>query len=59
MMNGKGKFRWTDNRVYDGEFLEGKRHGYGIYKFNDGRTYEGSWFRGKQHGKGKIILSEN
>ena len=28
-MHGKGIFRWVDGRVYDGEYLNDKKHGFG------------------------------
>lgn len=41
--------------VYEGEILNGKRHGRGTYTWADGDTYEGDWMDGKRCGRGKLI----
>ncbi len=41
--------------VYEGEILNGKRHGHGTYTWADGGTYEGDWKDGKRCGRGKLI----
>lgn len=41
--------------VYEGEILNGKRHGHGTYTWADGDTYEGDWRDGKRCGRGKLI----
>ena len=41
--------------VYEGEILNGKRHGHGTYTWADGDTYEGDWKDGKRCGWGKLI----
>jgi hypothetical protein len=43
---------------YEGEFLNGKYHGYGKYVFLDGEIYEGYFANGKRHGKGKEIYKD-
>ena len=40
-MDGKGKYTWPDGRVYEGDYLNDKRHGNGQFKWPDGRTYLG------------------
>ncbi len=42
-----------DNGSYEGEFYNGKRHGYGRYVYNSGHEYEGEWADGVIHGVGK------
>eukprot|EP01126_Amoeba_proteus_P062234 TRINITY_DN842_c0_g3_i3.p1 TRINITY_DN842_c0_g3~~TRINITY_DN842_c0_g3_i3.p1 ORF type:complete len:277 (-),score=56.41 TRINITY_DN842_c0_g3_i3:86-916(-) len=42
------------NRTYEGEWLDGKKHGYGIY-YNRGSRYEGEWMGDTNHGKGKYV----
>lgn len=32
-MNGFGLFKWTDGRVYEGDFINGSRHGKGKLLF--------------------------
>merc|ERR1719330_1259592 len=41
---------WSDGRIYEGEFYDGKKHGVGTLKWPDGRSYSGQWLEGKQHG---------
>jgi hypothetical protein len=40
-MHGKGNFRWPDNRVYNGDYVEGVKEGYGEYIWPDGTKYIG------------------
>ena len=42
--------------MYEGEYLNDKKHGFGVYTWADGRQYHGMWKDGKQHGEGKYIL---
>jgi len=54
-INGNGKFSWPDGSTYEGELVNGKRHGEGIYVAPGGiPTYEGQWCMGKRNGKGKL-----
>jgi hypothetical protein len=55
-MNGRGTFKWPDNRVYEGEYLNDKKHGIGTFSWPDGRKYKGSWLNGKQHGRGEFYI---
>lgn len=41
--------------VYEGEILNGKRHGRGTYTWANGDTYEGEWKNGKRCGRGKLV----
>jgi hypothetical protein len=38
--NGKGKYEGA-NGVYEGDYLEGKKHGFGTFTWIDGSRYEG------------------
>ena len=41
---------YEDGTFYDGERLNGRRHGKGKLVFKDKKgTYEGSFFNGKRH----------
>lgn len=44
---------------YEGEMLNGKRHGYGKATYDNGTVYEGYWENDQKHGKGKYIYSES
>ncbi len=47
MIHGKGTYRWSDGRVYNGQYENDKKHGYGVYIWADGRAYLGNWTDGK------------
>lgn len=51
-MSGKHVEKY-ENGVYDGEFVNGKRHGKGKYKWADGAEYDGDWKDGNMDGKGR------
>ncbi len=42
---------YTD-AVYEGELIDGKRHGKGVMKYNNGRVYEGEWVEDMRQGRG-------
>lgn len=44
-MHGKGIYTWTDGRVYEGPFLNGKQHGIAKYTSKEG-TKIGKWENG-------------
>ena len=50
---------WPDNRIYEGDYADDKKHGYGIFSWGDGRKYMGDWVNGKQHGNGIYINADN
>mmetsp|Transcript_1275 Transcript_1275/g.1638 ORF Transcript_1275/g.1638 Transcript_1275/m.1638 type:complete len:1093 (+) Transcript_1275:69-3347(+) len=50
--NGYGIMTWSNGDVYQGDWLNGMRHGIGIFKSHEGREYAGEWFKGSRHGWG-------
>lgn len=56
-MNGIGKLKLKDDKLYIGEFSDDKKHGYGIYTWEN-KKYLGYWKNDKQHGLG-IYFSES
>lgn len=40
--------------TYEGDFLNGEKHGKGIYHFAKGSRYEGDYFQGHREGHGTI-----
>lgn len=38
--------------MYEGEFTDGKRHGYGTMRTMQ-EVYMGNWYKGMKHGHGK------
>jgi len=57
-MHGKGVYRWSDGRSYEGEYYMDRKEGYGIYTWADGRTYTGYWKEGKQEGEGRYYVPQ-
>ncbi len=44
--------------MYEGFYLEDKKHGYGVYTWSDQKKYSGWWSHGKQHGLGVFFSRE-
>ncbi len=40
-MNGFGKYVWQDGRMYEGYYLDDKKHGKGKFSEGDGRIFQG------------------
>lgn len=43
MINGEGRFEWSDGRVYIGTFLNSKFHGQGRILLPNGNVLKGNW----------------
>ena len=55
----KGKeYDYEGDLIYEGEFLDGKRHGKGKEYDHYGLRYEGEYLNGKRHGKGKEFAGD-
>ncbi len=52
MLHGVGAYKWSDGKMYKGQYQNDKKEGFGVYHLSDGRRYEGWWRNGKQHGLG-------
>lgn len=50
--NGKGKMVFTDGRIYEGDFKEGKMDGQGKMTWSSQESYEGTFFNNNLHGTG-------
>jgi hypothetical protein len=48
---------YEDSSIYDGEKLNGLRHGNGKFYYSDGGYYEGEWKYGRMEGLGKVYTS--
>ena len=66
LKDGKGlvKNYWISGTIYEGDILNGKRHGkgkeYSNYSNVDGiLTFKGEYLNGERNGKGKEIISNN
>ena len=56
--NCYGIYKWsTVNERYEGEFLNGKRHGFGSYFYANGSKYIGEWSNDRTNGKGTMIFA--
>ena len=59
--HGVGKHYWLLRRVhgsqyplrnmFEGEFVNGLRHGFGTFYYANGAKYEGGWKNNMKHGK--------
>ena len=47
-----GKVTFYNGNIYEGEFYNGKGHGYGKYIWVSGSKYVGEWKDGQKHGQG-------
>lgn len=50
--NCNGLYINTNGNKYEGEYLNGKAHGYGVYSYVLGDRYVGQWVEGLQEGLG-------
>ena len=58
--HGKGKFIYSDGGVYEGDWNEGKMHGYGVLYYGDRSiAYEGEWKEDKFEGRGILYNEKN
>lgn len=55
--NGKGKFKYTNEAVYEGVFKNGKPQDMGILIYSNGNRYEGEWQDGKKSGEGTLYFT--
>ena len=46
----QGILGYDDQTVYEGEFVQGLRHGQGTMVYENGDIYEGGWVTGKRTG---------
>ncbi|MEQ2305979.1 hypothetical protein AMECASPLE_003398 [Ameca splendens] len=49
---GFGVQEWPDGSKYEGEFLDGFKHGKGRYSWRNGECYEGFFYKDFKHGDG-------
>uniref|UniRef100_A0A3P8T7D4 MYND-type domain-containing protein n=1 Tax=Amphiprion percula TaxID=161767 RepID=A0A3P8T7D4_AMPPE len=49
---GLGVQKWPDGSRYEGEFVDGLKHGKGRYTWINGEYYEGSFYKDYKHGAG-------
>lgn len=58
--NGQGTYLFENCDVYEGQYVEGRKHGHGkLIMSEKGVMYEGEWVCGKQHGLGKLYSTQD
>ncbi|MCL2164891.1 MAG: hypothetical protein FWH55_10995 [Oscillospiraceae bacterium] len=50
--HGKGKMKYTNGNVYDGEWVHGVQQGNGLMRYRNGDIYDGKWQNGQRDGIG-------
>src|SRR3990167_10674260 len=50
--DGYGQLQYSNQDRYDGEWVDGLRHGKGIHNYNNGDKYIGEWINGVPSGSG-------
>lgn len=54
---GKGRRQYASGNLYEGMWVNGKRHGYGIFSWSNGNgEYMGQWVDGVQVGWSLFFL---
>ena len=53
----KRKETYSNGEWYEGEFLNGQRHGEGVYHYPSGAYYEGQFVNGKRQGNGTFYYA--
>ena len=56
LLTGFHKRTHKSGSIYEGEWLEGKKHGNGTYFWKSGDKYIGKWVENKKSGPGKYIF---
>ena len=54
--HGKGRCKFVDGSIYNGEWQHGKITGQGMMVWADGRIYQGQWFENQSCGSGTMIF---
>ena len=57
MRQGLATTHSANGSVFEGEFKDGKRHGFGRCIYAAGALYEGNWSDDKRHGLGRMEWS--
>uniref|UniRef100_K3X194 Uncharacterized protein n=1 Tax=Globisporangium ultimum (strain ATCC 200006 / CBS 805.95 / DAOM BR144) TaxID=431595 RepID=K3X194_GLOUD len=54
-----GRLKYSNGDIYDGEWLNGKRHGKGMLKFAEGGSYIGEFGENVYHGFGLLTIPKS
>ena len=55
---GKHKLTYDNGDTFEGDFVDGKRHGNGVYTSKKGDRYEGEWKNDRREGYGILSFTE-
>ena len=55
----KAKIVYPNGDTYDGEILNGMKHGKGTYKWSKGASYDGAWKNDVMSGKGTFLYTSD
>ena len=58
MLHGNGVYLWVNGDKYEGQFIDGKKHGIGNIKYSAGEEYTGEFKNDKPHGSGECLISD-
>jgi len=56
--HGTGVMKYSDGRLYAGEWKNGRWHGKGRATFSNGDIFEGTYFEDQRHGQGIYLWSD-
>ena len=54
-MSGKGKYTYSGNSTYEGDWENSQMQGTGVYIFANGNKYEGEFQNDMKHGTGELL----
>lgn len=58
--NGYGSYKYENEDVYTGDFINGFKTGNGVYQWSaSGEYYDGGWLNGKMNGEGAMYKSDS
>ncbi|MFK7950881.1 MAG: caspase family protein [Saprospiraceae bacterium] len=57
-IDGKGKFLYSDQSIYEGSFANKRANGYGICTYSNGNSYKGQWKNHTFEGKGILTMKD-
>jgi hypothetical protein len=55
---GRGKYKWKDERHYKGMWSNDTRHGTGVFLYPNNDMYEGEFVSGKRQGQGRFVFCD-
>jgi hypothetical protein len=56
--DGAVLFTYPNSSVYEGQLIDGKRHGRGTLTLSDGTKYEAEWRKDERHGRGTELFAD-